>query len=667
MRTDPIGPWTWAVPVPRGGPLLYSAVMSSVGTRAVEVAGAPEPKSPGEAADQGESRRRGPPRWAIVGALLILVGLPLVVAAVALRRPHWYPVLDLAMTELRLRDVGTSHTPLIGLPGRIGPSLAEQGSHPGPLSFYLLTPCYRLFGSSAWAMQAATVVLNLAALGTALVIAVRRGGVRLGIAVAALLVVLISGYGLTMLTQPWNPYLPLLWWVVLLLAVWSVACHDLAMLPVAVFAASFCAQTHVPYLGLAAGLGVLTIVVLALAWRGAPAGSVARRSVARWTAASLVLAVALWVPPLVDQAVNDPGNLRAVYDHLVTPSEEEPVGFGRGVELAVLHLDVPGLVIGDSGAVGSLPDPSSDPDGSIVPGVVALLAWAAAAVVSVRLRHGPLMRLHLVVAVSLALGVVSMGRILGKEWYYLMLWAWGTAALLVLAVGWTVVAAISAWAGPRRRPIANAATVALVAAVGVGSVALTVAAVETDPPEPHLSSALGAVLPETMAALDRRDGAATGRDGRYMVAFSDALYFGSQSYGLVSELERAGFDAGMSDVLHVPITDHRVIGPDDATALVILTTGANIDRWRAQPAALEVAYVEPRDAAEQAEFAGLRRGVIDELRADGLDDLVPLVDGNLFGASIDERVSDRTQRQMTRMLELGDRTAVFIAPPDAFA
>ena len=148
--------------------------MSSVGTRAVEVAGAPEPKAPDDVADQREGPRERVPRWAIVGGLLILVGLPLVVAAVSLRRPHWYPVLDLAMTELRLRDVGTRHTPLIGLPGRIGPSLAEQGSHPGPLSFYLLTPFYRLFGSSAWAMQAATVVLNLAALGTALVIAVRR-------------------------------------------------------------------------------------------------------------------------------------------------------------------------------------------------------------------------------------------------------------------------------------------------------------------------------------------------------------------------------------------------------------------------------------------------------------------------------------------------------------
>jgi hypothetical protein len=273
-------------------------------------------------------------------------------------------------------------------------------------------------------------------------------------------------------------------------------------------------------------------------------------------------------------------------------------------------------------------------------------------------------RLHLVVAVSLVLGFVSMSRILGKEWYYLMLWAWGTTALLLLAVGWTVLAVVATWAGPRHRPIANVVALALVGALGVSAVALTVKAVNTDPPEPHLSSTLGAVLPGTLAALERGEGPATGHDGHYMVAFSDAAYFGSQAYGLVSELERAGFDAGMADVFHVPITDHRVIEPDDATALVLLATGTNIDRWRQRSEALELAYVEPRDARERGEFARLRADVIDELRADGLDDLVPLVDGNLFGASIDERVSDRAQRWMTRMLELGEPTAVFIAPPD---
>jgi hypothetical protein len=623
-----------------------------------------EPEGAEDASDEVTGRPRDG-RWLVAAGTLVAVGLPLVVAAMTLRRPHWYPVLDLAMTELRLRDVGSAHTPLIGLPGRIGPSLAEQGSHPGPLSFYLLAPLYRIFGSSAWAMQAATVVLNLAALGAAVVMAVRRGGTRLGLAVAILLMLLISGYGLTMLTQPWNPYLPLLWWVVLLLAVWSVACDDLAMLPVAVFAGSFCAQTHVPYLGMAAGLGVLTVLLLISVWRRAAPGSDVRRSVIRWGAWSLLLGIALWLPPLVDQAVHDPGNLRAIYNDLATPSED-PVGFGRGVELALLHLDAPGLVFGDSSWVGSLPDPSSDPDGSVVPGLVVLVVWALAATASLRLGNRTLVRLHLVVAVSLVLGVISMGRIYGKEWYYLMLWAWGVVAILLLALGWTIWTMASAWASRQRRGLRGSTVdLALTGVLVLGSAGLTIDAVDTDPPEPHLSSTLGAVLPDTVAALERGDGAAVGRDGRYMVVFSDAMYFGSQSYGLVSELERAGFDVGMSDGLHVPVTDHRVIGPDEAAAAVVFATGQNIAQWRQVPGALEVAHVEPRDAAARAEFAELRATVIDDLRSDGLEDLVPLVDGNLFAVSIDERVSGLARGSTARMLELGEPTAVLIAPSNA--
>jgi hypothetical protein len=592
----------------------------------------------------------------------VLVGLPLAVAAGTLRRPQWYPVLDLAMTELRLRDVGTGHTPLIGLPGRIGRNLAEQGSHPGPLSFYLLTPFYRAFGSSAWAMQVATVILNLAALFIALAIAARRGGTRLVIAVGALLALLISGYGVTVLTQPWNPYLPLLWWVVLLLAVWSVACGDICMLPVAVFAGSFCAQTHVPYLGLVGGIGVVAVVTTVQAWRRAVPASPVRRRVARWAAASLALAVLLWLPPLVDQAIHDPGNLRAIYDHLGTPPEE-PVGIRRGGELSLLHLDVSQLVRG-TGAGGALPDASSDPEGSIAPGVAVLALWAAAAFASLRLGSRPLVRLHLVVGVGLLVGAVSLGRIFGKEWYYLMLWAWGLTALLLLAIGWTLLAVIGTRVSPTlQRRGAGVATVALLAAVAVSSGRSIADAVDADPPEPHLSETLGALLPGTIAALESGDGAATGREGRYTVMWADALYFGSQGYGLVSELERAGFDAGAPVAWQVPITDHRVTEPDGATAAIHLATGEFVDRWRAVPEAVEAAYVEPRDAAERAEFVRLRAAVIDDLRDAGLDDVIPVVDGNLFGASIDPRLSDRAQRWIVRMLELGEPTAVFIAPP----
>ena len=74
----------------------------------------------------------------LIGAgLLALLALPLIVALAVLAQKRWYPILDLAMTEIRVRDVASSHPPLIGLVGRIGP-LGRQGSHPGPMSFWAL-------------------------------------------------------------------------------------------------------------------------------------------------------------------------------------------------------------------------------------------------------------------------------------------------------------------------------------------------------------------------------------------------------------------------------------------------------------------------------------------------------------------------------------------------
>ncbi|MEI2422374.1 hypothetical protein V6O07_18990, partial [Arthrospira platensis SPKY2] len=89
------------------------------------------------------------PSWRAVVLVGLLTSLPLIVAIIVLRWRPWYPVLDLAMTEFRVRDVGSRRTPLIGLPGRIG-NFPDQGSHPGPISFYLLAPFYRIGGSSPW-------------------------------------------------------------------------------------------------------------------------------------------------------------------------------------------------------------------------------------------------------------------------------------------------------------------------------------------------------------------------------------------------------------------------------------------------------------------------------------------------------------------------------------
>jgi hypothetical protein len=57
--------------------------------------------------------------------------------------------------------------------------------------------------------------------------------------------------------------------------------------------------------------------------------------------------------------------------------------------------------------------------------------------------------------------------------------------------------------------------------------------------------------------------------------------------------------------------------------------------------------------------------VIDELRASGRAGLVPTVDENLFGLSLNTRVPDAVRRKLIRMTNFGLPTAVFIGPREA--
>jgi hypothetical protein len=629
-------------------------------------------------ADEATAARDGPGwwrglvarPWLLIAVLLAIIALPLVVAVIALHGAHWFPVLDLAMTEVRVRDVGTAHTPLIGLPGRIG-TLAQQGSHPGPLSFYSLAPFYRLFGSSSWALEAATAVLNVIAIGTSLVLAHRRGGYRLVIGVAAVLAFLVRGYGVGTLTEPWNPYLPLMWWMLLLLAVWSVVCGDFIVLPLAVFAASFCAQTHLPYLGLSLGLGALAIVAAAVLARRAPSKSRERRRFVTWTLVGLALGLALWAPVVIDQVRHEPGNLSLLRDYFQHPPEQ-PVGIRTGVRLELLHLDISKLTQDQRNDTGSLVNAAGDPDGSVLPGLVLLALWGTSVVLARNIRHSRLLRLHLVIGVSLVLAVISMARIFGHLWFYLMLWSWAITALMIFAIIWTAVEVVRRRIGPDARTrVLKAGTAVAGMFIVASSVALAADARNVEPPAPGLSNVLASVMPPTEQALLDHVGTATGRDGRYSVTWSDALYIGSQGYGIVLDLERHGFTAGVPFFARAPMTTSRVIEPTDATAIVHLATGFHIDEWLKVPGAVQVAFVDARSPEQQAEFARLRGEVIPMLHAAGLDDIIPHVDDNVFGAAIDDRLTapenQPIQSRLQAMLDLGLPTAIFVAPPGTVA
>lgn len=610
--------------------------------------------------------RRDVPVWG-VGVVAVALALPLLVAVVQMRSPRWYPVLDLAMTELRVRDVGTRDTPLIGLPGRIGESLEEQGSHPGPLSFYALAPTYRLLGSSSWALQVGSALVHLVAIGVALALARRRGGVVLFSAVSLLLAILISGLGAGALTEPWNPYLPLLWWIVLLLAVWSVLDDDLIALPVAVIAGSFCAQTHVPYLSLAVGLGTGAAVWAVARAARAPAGSPVRRREASAVAVAVLLGLLLWLPPTLDQLTEEPGNYTKLVDHFTTPpAPETPIGLRTGAGEALQRLDPWHL---GSHAVASpslLTQGSAERFPSAWRGAALLVIWFGAAVVAARQRprERRLLALHAVAGTAFLLGLASISRIFGLTWYYLMLWMWAVGGLMVLAIAWT------GWRLASRHFGSARALSPVVGAVGLAGLAALVTmhttaadAVDAEPSDAEVSWVLGELVPGTVAALDRGEGAATGRDGRYHVTWRDVFHPGSQAFGLVSELERAGFDAGLPPLFQVPATPQRVVDAAEATAVVIVANGFHVGELRAQADAVEVAYFDPRTPDQIVRFEQLRVEATAALREIGRDDVVANIDENLFNAAVDPSVPDEIRRALDQMLAIGSPTAVFVVPP----
>jgi hypothetical protein len=601
-------------------------------------------------------------RRPVVTATLVL-SIPLVVLAVSLLRRNWHPVLDLAMTEFRVRDVGGANTPLIGLPGRIG-RFPDQGSHPGPLSFYLLAPIYRLLGSSAWGLLVGAIVVNIAAVATALWIMGRRTGAW-GVWVgAAVLALVLRGYGTEVLEQPWNPYLPVLVWVVLLLGVWSVLLGDHALLPVVVAAGTLCTQTHIPYLPLTVGMVALVVGALLWQWRrDVPLRPAIRRNAIR----SGVLGLVLWVPVLVDQLVREPGNLRMLIDHFSSPPGDEPVvGVGEGVRLVLRHLDIVRLaryaLDGDEYFVRA----GYRLDGPVLVGAVVLVVWASSVIVAMRRRNRSLMALHAVVGWSLLLAAISLSRVFGKVWYYLTLWCWATTVLLVVAVVATcAVELVARWPHWRPRLAVPAAALALLG--GLSLTAFVVDAARAEVPEEHLSDTLALLVEPTATAIESGLGSADGSDGRYTVTYADAAHFGSQAYGLVSELERLGFDVGMPETWRVPVTPHRVIREQEATAQLRLATGAYIAVVAALPGAEQAVLVDPRSAAERERQDRLRTEVTRALDDAGLDDLVSLLDENLFGLQLDPRVSPEIQAMVDEMIRIGLPTAVFVLPPETSA
>ena len=300
--------------------------------------------------------------------------------------------------------------------------------------------------------------------------------------------------------------------------------------------------------------------------------------------------------------------------------------------------------------------------GSRVPGTVLVFAFGASVVVAWRLRHRVLLLLDAVLVVALALGLVSSARIFGTVWFYLLLWAWGLAALMLFAIGWTAVEFVRQRNGPapaaKRAPVGAAA---LVAVTLVASLVFAFQASNVTVQSPRLNESLGALVGPTTSAL--RQLQSRGQRGPYLVTWlPDAEAIGSAGFGLLNELLRGGFDARAEEAFRPGATRYHVIDSRRPTLEVHLTTGPDITNWRADPNFTEVASFDPRSGGERTRFDSLRSHVIGNLRGGGLGALVPQVDNNLFMLALAPQVPLNTRTMISQMLDLGMPMAVFVGP-----
>lgn len=573
--------------------------------------------------------------------------LPMLVAVVALAQDTWYPIGDLAQAMMRQLSFW-SDPPLVGPAGRIG-TFEHQGNHPGPLMFWITWPLWWLLGRSSWAYQASVAAVVVASYAVAVAVGRRLGGWLLGLTLATVGAILLRSYGAAALTQPWNPYIPLLPFLVFAVSCWAVACRRWALLPVAVAAGSFCVQCHVGYApAIVAGLVVAVAVGLVptrlIPAAGDAGGPVGVGRTVMWFGVALVTGVVLWIPPLVDQVTHQPGNMSILLE-TYDAQTGEVIGVRQGARVLLTQLD----------PVGNWLLGTRRTQSNIGPGLGLLVAWSASAVLAWKRRHGLLVRLDAVLAALLACAGYWAIRLDSTRLLYLVEWFWVITALMVVSAAWGTSLLRrsdgSPLVGLTRPP---AAVAGLVGALVVSTASFTWTATGVTPPDMRYSRTVEALVPPTVDHLDP--------DLRYLVNWVDPDALGGNGFGVMLELERRGFDLGAIPVRSAAIEPHRVRSEAAADAVITVVSGdAKIDQARAIPGAIEVAHDDHRSELERQEYVDLQRQVMDLLRAQGLAEVADRIPTSIWIGLNDARVVGEPFEMLSRMLVVGQSSAVFVS------
>jgi len=345
---------------------------------------------------------------------------------------------------------------------------------------------------------------------------------------------------------------------------------------VVVVAASFAMQAHIGTSAIAVSmLGIAAAGLIAMIW----SGSDRQRSVRTAMIAFGVLVVC-WIPPLIDQLRNSPGNLREIISFFLD-NEEQPVGLAGGLRMMSQVLTLPTHT--DVGLT-MLPQHSYRFPYVLV-ALVAATWWAW------RKNWRSPLALCAMAWASIVVSIFGASRVAGLPFPYLFRWMWvagGLAWAAVGLVGITELVEESRWSGWWQRWIGvvgrAAVGVVFIAAIVMGTnmTSLNGWSDEVKAYEPVFAPALDALRHAPKPTL---------------LLVTDITVDGSVANELLLRAGEDGLDLKRPEKWSFVYGSGRVIAPSSAQSVMVIAVGAAGERVLAIPGyRLVTSYEPPKDS-----------------------------------------------------------------------
>jgi hypothetical protein len=590
-----------------------------------------------------------------------LIGSTIVVLALIV--PAWLIAIgqssttgDIALIELRTRDVFSLHPPTVGAYSRYG------WSHPGPAQFYIFALPYYLFGSSAIAFRVTALLFNASVLAVIAWMLSRRGTPALVAGLAAT-TLLVWGMVPLAMADGWNVTVAMLPFGLTIVAAWCALCGDRWSLSIAWASYLFVVQAHI-------GFGIVLTPLMAVT-TGYLVLIAARTSTFPWRRLQLgVLAVIVaFGPVLFDVAVNWPGNLGRLAKWSVTNTEPS-VGFGDALRLIgrtsslsfPISPQVPGSFLLAVGVVQT----------GLLPGI-AIVGLIIASIACVRYGWSQLAWLCSIILAGWVAAVIAAASIARPLFTWLVDWLQPLGWLTWAALALVMIRGIQHRLDDSTSTVLTGSTVRRMAAV-LAVIVLCIGAIDSVSENRAEADRSADVTTHQLAdSVDRA--VSTGTISlRYE---GTALNIGSMMAGIANDLIGRGRVICVDREFANRYGDHRVC-PSDTTSPLAANDSSITDiliRGELTAAApptggVMIGLVDPLTPEQRRDADDLTARLTEVLMTNGLDDQVHLLYTSLIGLVLTDNpppavaaVTPQIRRLETLRMTQATRYALYLMQP----